>query len=597
MAGRNGKSGGSFNNKLWVRAMCVFLGVLMMLAIVFMVISAFSPDSYAETEETGEKKTSANREIGVGLCCAQSAAQSLTLKCSEGFVISAGGFSRPVTDQTLTVSADGNEYYYNKRITVNPKNDDGEPDDTKGVLLVGGYHIMISGYGVGSGDIDHDNPVYIEREQSGDQSIYYKITKEYIFEHIDNFRAAASKINELPSTVLEDVFPGCIGGKYYIMAGAFRNAEEAHQALGILCAQLTLEASVAVPDPGTVTVHNERNVILFETDSKDPLTLVSPDGAYIAAGGKMYKGCFEFCRDNTTGDTLKVVNRLDIEDYVKSRLSAEVPETASAEMLKAAAVIIRTNACVFLGKHGSDGFDVCASCHCAVYTGCGGYSDTDSVSNAVDSTAGVVLTYSDTPINALWSTSCMSTTVSAADAIGRDIPYLRSLLTNWEMEEDKVLEDWTFEISPSDLSLMLRGAGYSQITGSIKNVTVDKRSENSLYVCEMTFTDIFGNAAKITGSENIRSLFCGDLPSSAFIVSKTGKPVTFTYYAEGGVTSEITRTPEGTPGFFVFSGEGEGSGIGFSMTGAEILAKQGYSFDRILSEYYPGTALSYAGQF
>jgi stage II sporulation protein D len=44
-------------------------------------------------------------------------------------------------------------------------------------------------------------------------------------------------------------------------------------------------------------------------------------------------------------------------------------------------------------------------------------------------------------------------------------------------------------------------------------------------------------------------------------------------------------------GFFVFRGRGWGHGVGLSQWGAQALAKKGWSAERILEHYYPGTAV------
>ncbi|MDR2179445.1 MAG: SpoIID/LytB domain-containing protein [Synergistaceae bacterium] len=44
-------------------------------------------------------------------------------------------------------------------------------------------------------------------------------------------------------------------------------------------------------------------------------------------------------------------------------------------------------------------------------------------------------------------------------------------------------------------------------------------------------------------------------------------------------------------GFFVFRGKGWGHGVGLSQWGAQALAKKGWSAERILEHYYPGTAV------
>jgi stage II sporulation protein D len=46
-------------------------------------------------------------------------------------------------------------------------------------------------------------------------------------------------------------------------------------------------------------------------------------------------------------------------------------------------------------------------------------------------------------------------------------------------------------------------------------------------------------------------------------------------------------------GFFVFRGRGYGHGVGLSQWGAQALAKEGWSAERILAHYYPGTTVKH----
>jgi peptidoglycan hydrolase-like amidase len=49
--------------------------------------------------------------------------------------------------------------------------------------------------------------------------------------------------------------------------------------------------------------------------------------------------------------------------------------------------------------------------------------------------------------------------------------------------------------------------------------------------------------------------------------------------------------PAGSGALFLLTGHGYGHGVGMGQWGAEGYAKQGYSYDQILSAYYPGTEL------
>ena len=576
----------NFNDRTWVKIVCFILGILMVLAIVVMIISAFMPGSYAGS--VPKTSVNADSEVSVGLAFGGSAVQSIALNCAQGFVFDIGGYKLGTNETDIIVAADGNEYEYNNGIIVNPVDENGAPDDSKGIKIIGGYHIGVTSYSIGdSTGIQTDNPVYIDKRDG--TNVTYSFTKDNIDEYTELFKSSVTTNQETKNLSL-DLFPAYIGGTYYMMVGSFDTEGDADEVMNLLNDVYSLSAKVFAPDNNVVTVHTSKNDILMETDIGTSLKVSPKNSGIITTGGNMYKGSFTFERSNLTCDAISVINRIPLDDYVKACLSAEISPSEDTETLKAAAIVFRTAALRELGTHKNSSFDVCSDIHCMKYIGCSAYSDTDKISNAVDATAGTVVTYDDSLIYPVYCRSAMSTTVSAKDAFGEDVPYLKSLLTNWEMD-DSVFEDWKYEVSASDLYALILADGYTELSGSIKSVTINERSENSLYATSVTFVDIFGNELTVEGSENIRKLFGGNLPSSAFIVSKAGKPVTFNYYAEGGQVSEITRTLQGTPGYFIFCGEGVGSGVGLSLSGAAKLAKNGYSYDQILSTYYPGTEL------
>ena len=43
---------------------------------------------------------------------------------------------------------------------------------------------------------------------------------------------------------------------------------------------------------------------------------------------------------------------------------------------------------------------------------------------------------------------------------------------------------------------------------------------------------------------------------------------------------------------FVFTVQGYGHGVGMSQTGANEMAREGYTYDEILTHYYPGTEVA-----
>lgn len=64
------------------------------------------------------------------------------------------------------------------------------------------------------------------------------------------------------------------------------------------------------------------------------------------------------------------------------------------------------------------------------------------------------------------------------------------------------------------------------------------------------------------------------------------------YQPAGGYTSPNLSMTPGTGASVTFYGRGYGHGVGLSQWGAKAMAEQGWSYDRILAHYFPGTNLT-----
>jgi stage II sporulation protein D len=120
--------------------------------------------------------------------------------------------------------------------------------------------------------------------------------------------------------------------------------------------------------------------------------------------GAPYRGTLEVRVDR--GGRLRVINLLDMEDYLKGVVPNEMGPGVYPELeaLKAQAVAARTYIVANLGQFSENGYDVCDSAQCQVYKGQG--TEHPLSTQAVDQTRGLVLTYEGRPINALYTSTC-----------------------------------------------------------------------------------------------------------------------------------------------------------------------------------------------
>src|SRR5437879_10296893 len=126
-----------------------------------------------------------------------------------------------------------------------------------------------------------------------------------------------------------------------------------------------------------------------------------------------------------------VVNEFPLEDYLIGFLPTKLsPATfGEPEALKAQAVAARTYIIRNMGQSKDEGYDICATDACQVYMGQG--SESPLSTQAVMETRGVIATYQDQPINALYSSTCGGRTEDAEHIFDGKVPYLVSTIREY----------------------------------------------------------------------------------------------------------------------------------------------------------------------
>lgn len=162
---------------------------------------------------------------------------------------------------------------------------------------------------------------------------------------------------------------------------------------------------------------------LFSTSA--PATFASEDDvrAPVRFNEKPYRGRLEVFA-NPRG-MLTVVNVLSLEDYVRGVVPNELSPGSypAIEALKAQAVAARTYAIRNRNQFASQGFDLLPTTRSQVY---GGLSTEHPLSTrAVEETRGLVATYHDEPINALYTSTCGGRTEDVENIFNEATPYLR----------------------------------------------------------------------------------------------------------------------------------------------------------------------------
>ncbi len=210
-------------------------------------------------------------------------------------------------------------------------------------------------------------------------------------------------------------------------------------------------------DPGSanraVTKSDLQRRMLVELDGGKLLVL--PMGTKVrmtgpsrlqTENGRTYRGVIEV--SGNSRDSLTIVNELPIEEYLLGVVPNELSPTtfSQLEALKAQAVAARTYIVRNMGQYRREGYDICDTDACQVYFGAG--TEDPLSSQAVAETRGMVATYNDQPINALYSSTCGGRTENVENIFDEKLPYLVSTICEYKHPDplrfsaSRVVPDW-----------------------------------------------------------------------------------------------------------------------------------------------------------
>jgi SpoIID/LytB domain protein len=336
------------------------------------------------------------------------------------------------------------------------------------------------------------------------------------------------------------------------------------------------------------------------------------------------------------GDKVTAVNILPVEHYLTSVISSEMSATSSLEFLKAHSIISRSWLLAQIEKSKEIKskqqkyeskieteeelikwydredhvlYDVCADDHCQRYQGIT-KAYTDTVSEAVKETSGLILTYDGKICDARFSKACGGiaeafenvwepthhpyltkvvdykfepdeydtdlTKEEAADKWIRGNPPAfcntkdENVLSQVLLEYDQTTTDfyrWTVELTQDEISNLIKEKSGIDF-GQIKDLVPVERGFSG----RLIKLKIVGTKKTLTIGKELeirKYLSPSHLYSSAFVVDKED-------------------VQDGIPQKFILTGAGWGHGVGLCQIGAAVMGDMGYQFDEILLHYYKG---------
>ena len=252
---------------------------------------------------------------------------------------------------------------------------------------------------------------------------------------------------------------------------------------------------------------------------------------------------------------LYIINRVDMELYLRSVVPSESYASWPLETLKAQTVAARTYAYYQLRHRKTWVFDLVDDEGDQAYKGM--KRETKKTDRAVLETEGQILSYGDKPILAMYSANSGGYTADAGSIFGLSKPYLIAHRDPESLKGKMARWKKTFSVSEVEKALNRRGLkirGLRRIEPAIKGPS--------------------GRIIKIR-----------------IVADNTTKTVrTRTTLRRALKLPEILLEIRKENGNFVFDGKGWGHGVGYSQWGSAILGKK-TSYDKILAFYYPTASL------
>lgn len=267
----------------------------------------------------------------------------------------------------------------------------------------------------------------------------------------------------------------------------------------------------------------------------------------------------------STGETEQV----KIDDYLCNVVSAEMPADYEIQALQAQAIVARTYTIYKILNKKHENADICDSSTCcqawiskedrlARWEEQKREANWQKISEAVNNTAGKIITYNNQPINAFFHSNSGGITEIPVNVWGgTGYPYLQSVETSGE----DGYKQYQSEVEFTQEELI------KKLKTKYADISIDFSNNEDIKIIDYTEstrvkTVKFGNH-QLSGVETRTIL---GLKSTNFEITKNGDKIKF-------------------------SVKGYGHGVGMSQTGADSMAKQGNNAEDIIKHFYTGVEI------
>lgn len=361
--------------------------------------------------------------------------------------------------------------------------------------------------------------------------------------------------------------------------------------------------------------------------------------------GRTYRGAFLITQ------RAGLLNVLDVEQYLCGVLPAEVGANWHTQALRTQAICARTYVLKQSMNRADKGYDVVDTDADQVYKGAG--VETAKTNQAVSSTAGEVLTYGKELAFTYFHSDSGGHTANIADVWGQEIPYLtgvpevvnyKSPVSVWNAKVSAAkIQSAVKKVSGTDIGTVnevqvsevddggravrltfIGTKGSQTIKASQFRLAVDPRTIKSTMFTPSGGAFRVNNTATPSGlvtqretqrspseltfeeEQGIAKMTADGVFTTTELIDMLTNPDKRKKYYQTGVgrvgkpsTPTVQQKPRSKYGYsiekagsdFIFYGRGWGHGVGMCQWGAMAMAEQGYTAEKILAHYYPGTSV------
>ena len=429
----------------------------------------------------------------------------------------------------------------------------------------------------------------------------------------------------LPADIIEQDLPSnrwkipALMKKIYhvVLRQPFKTRQEAEAKKKELARKVHLEIMEIVDEPagGLIEVAGLDTDQRFEIESGSQIVVdrfalknipVGEGFHWANVADQVYRGNLELLI-NTRG-LLTAVNVLPIESYLQGVVPSEMRPDFPLEALKAQAIAARSQVLVKVGRqHLNQGYDVCATVHCQVYSGM--MRESEQSTKAIKQTAGLVLFAGDRILDAVYSGVCGGHTENNENVwSGNQVPQLRGIfdgrgspdLLKGLLQQETYFRKWVTGNPPvycntvdGDIPEALRYTQkyfrwHVQVERPRLEAFIRKATGEHFGVLQDLVVLERGVSGRIKKLQVVGSL-------KTFVIEKDlniRKALSETTLYSSAVIIEKEMDANGLPVTFRFYGAGWGHGVGMCQTGAARMAYDGKKVEEILHHYYRGARIA-----